>query len=90
MCGIREPNTLSNISQVKTTHLHLDWTISFEKNLLSGHVVLDLISLVDNVDKVVLDTSFLEVTGASYEGKDVKVRVEYVMDFLILSLTKKE
>jgi hypothetical protein len=52
--------------------------------------VLDLISLVDNVDKVVLDTSFLEVTGASYEEKDVKVRVEYVLDFLMLSLTKKE
>ena len=73
MCGIREPNTLSNISQVKTTHLHLDWTISFEKKILSGHVVLDLITLVDNVDKVVLDTSFLDVTKASYEGKDVKV-----------------
>jgi leukotriene-A4 hydrolase len=73
MCGIREPNTLSNISQVKTTHLHLDWTISFEKKILSGHVVLDLITLVDNVDKVVLDTSFLDVTKASYEGNDVKV-----------------
>jgi len=72
MCGIREPNTLSNISQVKTTHLHLDWTISFEKKLLIGHVLLDLITLVDNVDKIVLDTSFLDVTNASYDGKDVK------------------
>jgi hypothetical protein len=85
MCGIREPNTLSNISQVKTTHLHLDWTISFEKNILSGHVVLDLITLVDNVDKVILDSSFLDVTNASYEGKDVKVSAkEIFFVFLIV------
>lgn len=79
MCGIREPNTLSNISQVKTTHLHLDWTISFEKKLLIGHVLLDLITLVDNVDKIVLDTSFLDVTNASYDGKDVKVDLSFLI-----------
>ncbi|CAM0136731.1 Leucyl aminopeptidase yscIV [Umbelopsis sp. WA50703] len=72
MCGIREPNTLSNIDQVKTTHLHLDWTISFDKNILSGHAILDLITLVDQVEKVVLDTSFLDVTKATFDGKDAK------------------
>jgi leukotriene-A4 hydrolase len=73
MCGIREPNTLSNIDQVKTTHLHLDWTISFDKNILNGHAILDLITLVDQVEKVVLDTSFLDVTKATFDGKDAKV-----------------
>ncbi|KAI8340869.1 peptidase family M1-domain-containing protein [Chlamydoabsidia padenii] len=56
-----DPSSLSNLQELTTTHLHLNWDISFEKKRIDGHVVLDLKTLTDNVNKVVLDTSYLDI-----------------------------
>ncbi|CAO3637411.1 unnamed protein product [Cunninghamella blakesleeana] len=71
----RDPSSLANLKQVKSTHLHLNWTISFEKKNIAGHVIIDLVTLEDNVDKVVLDTSYLDIQRVSYEGQDLKFEV---------------
>ncbi|RUS20447.1 peptidase family M1-domain-containing protein [Endogone sp. FLAS-F59071] len=72
MAPLREPNTLSNHNSVSTTHLHLDLAIDFARKILSGHVVLSLITLVENVDRVVLDTSYVDVYAVEKEGEKLK------------------
>ncbi|CAO3591318.1 unnamed protein product [Absidia cylindrospora] len=56
-----DPSSLSNLAELTTTHLHLNWNISFEKKVIEGEVVLDLKTLADNVNKVVLDSSYLDI-----------------------------
>lgn len=67
-------STQANIDQVKTTHVHLNWNVDFESQVLFGNVVLDLVTLVDNVNKVVLDTSYLDIKSVSYGEEKLKVK----------------
>ncbi|KAF7728912.1 Leukotriene A-4 hydrolase [Apophysomyces ossiformis] len=66
----QDPSSLSNLSDIKTTHLHLTWTISFEEKRIFGTVLLDLVALRDT-NKVVLDTSYLDVARVSLEGSSL-------------------
>lgn len=66
-------STQANIDQVKTTHVHLNWNVDFENQNLHGNVMLDLQTLVDNVDKVVLDTSYLEIKAVHFGEQILKV-----------------
>lgn len=68
-------STQANIDQVKTTHLHLNWNVDFEAQNLNGNVVLDLVTLVDNVNKVVLDTSYLDIKSISLGQDKLKVHI---------------
>ncbi|KAI8099339.1 peptidase family M1-domain-containing protein [Halteromyces radiatus] len=63
-----DPSSLSNLTEITTTHLHLNWDISFDKKIIQGYVVLDLKTLVDNVSKVVLDTSYLDIHNVEYNN----------------------
>lgn len=65
----------ANIEQVKTAHLHLNWNVDFDTQILHGNVVLDMITLVDNVNKVILDTSYLEIKSVTLgEKESLKVK----------------
>lgn len=66
-------STQANIDQVKTTHLHLNWNVDFEAQVLNGNVVLDLVTLVDNVNKIVLDTSYLDIKSIQLGQDQLKV-----------------
>ncbi|KAG1490726.1 hypothetical protein G6F46_008776 [Rhizopus delemar] len=68
-------STQANIDQVKTTHVHLNWNVDFVGQILFGNVVLNLITLVDQVDKVILDTSYLNIQSVSLEEHDLKFTV---------------
>jgi leukotriene-A4 hydrolase len=69
----REPNTLSNLNEVKVKHIHLDLTVDFVQRLLGGHATLTFEPLRDHVDKVVLDTSFLNITAVEMDTKPLQV-----------------
>ncbi|KAI9030189.1 hypothetical protein CLU79DRAFT_695144 [Phycomyces nitens] len=69
--AIQDPSSQSNLSEIKTTHLHLNWSISFENKNILGHVLLDLVTLKDNVDRVVLDTSFIDIHTITLEGTEL-------------------
>ncbi|KAI7890724.1 peptidase family M1-domain-containing protein [Mucor mucedo] len=60
----------ANIDQVKTTHLHLNWNVDFKSQILYGSVVLDLVTSVENVNKVVLDTSYLDIQSVTLGEKE--------------------
>ncbi|CAG8703730.1 14652_t:CDS:2, partial [Cetraspora pellucida] len=69
---IYDPNTLSNINEVKTTHLDLNFNVDFERKVLDSVVTLKLVTLVDNVEKVILDTSYLNIKSVSCSGVQLK------------------
>ncbi|CAG8789443.1 16145_t:CDS:1, partial [Gigaspora margarita] len=45
---IYDPHTLSNINEVKTTHLDLNFIVDFKRKILDAIVTLKLVTLVDN------------------------------------------
>lgn len=53
---VEDAATCSNFKDVKTTHLHLDLEVDFEKKQISGWLALSLISQKDGLDSVKLDT----------------------------------
>ena len=42
-------STYGNVEEIATSHYHIDWQVDFDTSLISGSVVHDLISMVDNV-----------------------------------------
>ncbi|KAI8344449.1 peptidase family M1-domain-containing protein [Chlamydoabsidia padenii] len=71
----KDPSSLANLKQVKNTHLHLDWTVSFDKKNITGHVILDLHTLEDNVDKVILDSSYLDIHRITLNDQELQYTV---------------
>ncbi|KAJ8657418.1 leukotriene A-4 hydrolase/aminopeptidase [Lichtheimia ornata] len=72
---VKDPSSFANTSDIVTTHLHLNWTISFEERKIAGNVVLDLVALKDNVDKVVLDTSYLDIRAVYVNDAEAKYEI---------------
>jgi hypothetical protein len=53
----RDPNTLSNYHEIRTTQVYIDFDINFEKKRLEGSVTLKLKGVADAaVKEVILDT----------------------------------
>ncbi|KAI8066599.1 hypothetical protein BC940DRAFT_240047 [Gongronella butleri] len=70
-----DPSSLSNLADIATTHLHLEWAVSFEKKVFDGSVVLDLLTLKENVPTVVLDSSYLDIKQVLYTDKSLEFQV---------------
>ncbi|KAI8386909.1 peptidase family M1-domain-containing protein [Blakeslea trispora] len=68
-------STQANIDQVKTSHIHLNWNVDFENQNIHGHVLLDMLTLVDGLDKIVLDTSYLEIKSVFLGEENLKFHV---------------
>jgi leukotriene-A4 hydrolase len=69
-----DPASLSNFADIITEHIALDWDIDWSNQLIHGSVTLKLKPTSSTpVDKVVLDSSYLEIKSAHVGGKDVKV-----------------
>ncbi|CAG8625249.1 36576_t:CDS:10 [Racocetra persica] len=69
---IYDPNTLSNINEVKTTHIDLNFNVDFERKIIDALVTLKLVTLVDNVEQVILDTRCLNIKSVSCSGVQLK------------------
>ncbi|KAG0749751.1 hypothetical protein G6F57_005746 [Rhizopus arrhizus] len=68
-------STQANIDQVKTTHIHLNWNVDFKHQIIYGNVVLSMVTLVNEVDKITLDTRYLDVKSVSMEEQSLKFSV---------------
>lgn len=67
---VRDPNTLSNYNAWRTKHTVADFDIDFDSKRLTGVVHLTLEKLSQGDDKIVLDTSHLEIVGVDIEGDE--------------------
>lgn len=66
--------TQSNYTQVIVKHTHLEWTIDWTGRIFHGHAVLSFVAKGD-AEKVVLDTSYLDIQKVKVQGKEVKFDV---------------
>src|SRR5947207_11522437 len=72
----RDPNTQSNYHLWKTNHTTANFKIDFEKRRLDGNVVLELESRSDaSTEKIVLDTSYLDIKSIEVNGKSPEWKV---------------
>lgn len=69
---VRDPNTLSNYNAWRTRHTVADFDIDFDAKRLTGIIHLTLEKLAKGDDKIILDTSHLEVVGVDIEGDEAK------------------
>lgn len=68
----RDPNTLSNYNNFRTTNTSVDFTVDFDKKILAGNVTLTVQSITDGEsDEVILDTSFLDIKDVKLNGQSL-------------------
>jgi leukotriene-A4 hydrolase len=68
-----DPTSQSNLDEVKTNHIHLTLAVEFAAKTLVGTVDLEVQAIADNVAKVVLDTSFIDVRSVTAANQKLKV-----------------
>ncbi|KAK3818579.1 MAG: peptidase family M1-domain-containing protein [Benniella sp.] len=60
-----DPTSQSNLGEAKTNHIHLALAVDFAAKTLTGTATLEVEAIADDVAKVVLDTSYIDVRSAS-------------------------
>lgn len=66
----RDPNTLSNYNNFRSTHVTANFDILFDQQHLVGNVVHQLKSITNaESQEIILDTSFLDVDEVKVDGK---------------------
>ncbi|RMY92572.1 hypothetical protein D0862_09437 [Hortaea werneckii] len=68
----RDPNTLSNYNAFRTKHTEADFEIDFNAKRLKGIVHLTLEKLAKDASKVILDSSYLEVSSVKAGSRELK------------------
>ncbi|KAK3812791.1 MAG: peptidase family M1-domain-containing protein [Linnemannia gamsii] len=67
-----DPNSQSNLDEVKTSHIHLNLAVDFVAKTLAGSAELDIEAIANNVSKLILDTSFIAIHSVSLDGTPLK------------------
>lgn len=65
----RDPNTLANYNAFRTKHTTANLEIDFHGRRLKGHVELTLAKLSKNEDKIILDSSYVDVASVQVDGE---------------------
>jgi leukotriene-A4 hydrolase len=69
----RDPNTLSNYNNFRTTHTTANLDILFDRQQVVGNVVHQLKSITNaESDEIILDSSYLDVSCVKVDGKTSK------------------
>ncbi|KAF9116751.1 Leukotriene A-4 hydrolase [Mortierella sp. AM989] len=71
-----DPTSQSNLDEIKTSHIHLALTVDFAAKTLTGSAQLQLEAIADNVTRVVLDTSYIEIHSVSTSGTPLNYQLE--------------
>jgi leukotriene-A4 hydrolase len=66
----RDPNTLSNYNNWRSTHITANLDIHFDQKRLAGNVIHQLKSITDAESReIILDTSHLDIADVKVDGK---------------------
>ncbi|KAJ5630562.1 uncharacterized protein N7484_010662 [Penicillium longicatenatum] len=69
----RDPNTLSNYNNWRSTHITANFDILFDQKKLVGNVVHKFTSITDAVSReIILDTSHLDIGSVKVDGQPSK------------------
>lgn len=72
-----DPSSFAKPDQTVVKHAHLKWLIDFNKKVISGHVVLSVERLKNDVGKLVLDTWGLTIFNVSWLDGSKRVRLAH-------------
>ena len=72
-----DPNSYSRPDQVKTTHVHLELEIDFERKVLTGYAVLTLEKIYTQAWAVVLDVRKLVIHDITEDDTGEVLEYEY-------------
>ncbi|KAG9326732.1 hypothetical protein KVV02_008622 [Mortierella alpina] len=71
-----DPTSQSNLDEIKTNHIHLNLAVDFDAKILSGTAELEVEAITDNVTKLILDTSYIDVRSVSAAGQPLSFKLE--------------
>ncbi|XP_059613051.1 leukotriene A-4 hydrolase [Phlebotomus argentipes] len=60
-----DPSSFSNADEIVTTHVKLDWTVDFQRSVLSGSAEISMKITATQIDQIFLDVSDLKISGVS-------------------------
>lgn len=70
MANPRDPNTVSNYNNWRSTHITANFDILFDQKKLAGNVVHKFKSITDAQSReIILDTSHLEIGSVKVDGQ---------------------
>lgn len=73
MANPRDPNTLSNYNNWRSTHITANFDIHFDQKKLAGNVVHKFKSITDAESReIILDTSHLDIGTVKVDGQPSK------------------
>ncbi|XP_023336732.1 leukotriene A-4 hydrolase isoform X2 [Eurytemora carolleeae] len=73
-----DPSSYARPDHVKTTHIHLDWDLDFDKKILSGECILSMEKVDNGVSCVLLDCRTISVSSVIYEptGENLTFKID--------------
>lgn len=63
----RDSSTYANTEDAVTTHISLNFGVDFDRKVFDGHVVLDMLTLKDDISNVFLDTVGMQVHRTEFQ-----------------------
>ncbi|CEH17301.1 related to leukotriene-a4 hydrolase [Ceraceosorus bombacis] len=68
-----DQHTLSNLADIRTLNLHLEWHVDWDAKLISGSAAHELEVIGEKgTDRLVLDTSYIDIHKVEVEGRETK------------------
>lgn len=55
MASYTDPHTFANFNQIQQRHIHFDWTVDFDRQVLDGSVTIEAEALEDGVSEFICD-----------------------------------
>ncbi|KDQ17535.1 hypothetical protein BOTBODRAFT_172006 [Botryobasidium botryosum FD-172 SS1] len=71
-----DPQSQSNYNDIATQHVHFDWTVNWANHTIFGFATHTLLVKKNHVEKVVFDTSYLDIKGVTVGGTAVEYSVK--------------
>jgi len=75
-----DPSSYSRPDQVKSTHIHLDWDVDFDKKVLKGCCILTMQKVDAAATVALLDCKALDISNIDYESSSHSGQVNYKVD----------
>ncbi|CAO1615221.1 unnamed protein product [Sympodiomycopsis kandeliae] len=69
-------HTLASIDAFRPLHLHLDWTVDWQKKIIHGSVEHTIKALKDGQTQITFDSSYLDIQSVSSQGTQLDFKVE--------------
>ena len=75
--SIIDNSTYANIQDIRTTHIHLNTTLDFDRKIMYGDVILSMTVLNSSFSEVVLDSRYLDIYAIYLNLQNKRIPLDY-------------